>query len=210
MAGAQWARRLPNNCWLTAPGYGTMGVNVTKIGHGMSVVASTAQSRTGSAFYPEKRTSGSFGLTVKWANYDESEAFSKWLEAYCRRIAHPDTTGVGPMRVVCAARRFDKIAIPSGERGAVAIYGDTFDAVSYEHVVNFEGSRDSIEFTDPVLSLFRSATVDKDVSQFFYPSGNQVGGEVADISDEGWAAKAITEAVGSVASRVDMLMKGIL
>jgi hypothetical protein len=211
MAGTPAARNLPHNCILSASGYGSRAVSVTQISHGMSVVASEAKSRNGSAFYPLKRTSGSFGITIVFANWDESQAFSEWIEAYSRRISHPDTTGISPMRVVCQSRKFDKVAIPSGERGSTAMYGDSFDAITYKHVVNFEGARDSLGLNDPALSVFKQATLGwegQEGSQHFYPQGDQQSGEQGDISsDAAWAAAR--QAVGSTVSKINLLIKGI-
>jgi len=197
MAGSVAARALPHNCTLSASGYGTYAVDAVRIQHGMGIVASSDQSRIGSAFYPTKRTSGSFGIVVEFADHSEYEKFSKWIEAYCRRISNPDTSGVGQMRVQCPAVEFDKIAIISGERGAAATYGDDWDAVKYACTINFEGARDTLNLVSPLLSQFKAATSGwdgVDGSTNFYPSGKQQQGEEAwDLSSLDWSSRSIVE-----------------
>jgi hypothetical protein len=212
MPGTVAARALPHNCTLSASGYGTYAVDAVRIQHGMGIVSSEDQSRNGAAFYPTKRTSGSFGMTVEFADHSEFEKFNTWIENYCRRIANPETTGVGQMRVQCPAVEFDKIAIISGERGPATTHGDDWNAVKYAVTLNFEGARDSLALTSPLLSEFRRPSDAWDGvngSTNFYPSGKQQEGEEAwDLSSLDWSSRSIVEGAISE-SQTSMLTGGL-
>lgn len=190
MGGQAWARDFADNCVMSAEGYGSKTCDVMRIGHGINILAKEDKSRNHRGFYPFKRTSGSFGLRIVWANRDERDEFQAWMEKYVRLISDPATSGVGPLRVVIPAREFDKIAVPSGSSPA-AMYGDRFDAVTYALEMAFEGARDPLEYSSPWLSRYEAARVaaeGSDGSNTFYPAGNQEGGQPSfdvDLSDPG-------------------------
>lgn len=172
------AATLPANCSLSARGYGTRIVNVDRLSHGLAIKASDDHSRLGLAFYPRKVSSSSFGLTIIFTDYDEFESFGLWIETYCRKMADPATVGIGPVRVTLPARHFDKVGVPSG---VVMTYGDIFDAVIYTVELNFDGTNSPVEYTSPLLSVFRRSKVQWEENQFFYPSGDQEGGPASDL-----------------------------
>lgn len=160
------------NGYLTASGWGTLYVRVMTIGHGMSVISSgTAYSRGGRELYLTRRTSGSFGATFLCTSFQEYRDFGTWIKEYGQRLA-VDAPTVGPVRVVCPSRNFDKVAVPNG-----ITFGDRVDAVTYPISINFMGSRDPVSMTNEFLSEYRDPEGSDDPSlPYYYPGGTQLSG----------------------------------
>ena len=154
------------NCTLSVAGYGTRSCYVVRIQHGMSVVANQAEGRSDRAFYPVKRTSGSFTLGVVFANHADYQSLALWLANYCIKMAD-GTDRLGPMRVQVPGSEFDKVAIV---RGGIE-FGDEMEAVTYQLDIDFEGARDSLGHTSPLVSAFAFPEGVDTIGRYFFPSG---------------------------------------
>jgi len=160
------------NGLLTAQGWGTLYVRIMSIGHGMSIVSSGSKSRRGRTVYITRRTSGSFGVNFLCASSQEYDIFGAWIRGYGERLARSAPT-VGPVRVMCPSRNFDKVAIPKG-----VTFGDTSLSHIYPISIQFLGSRDPVPLTSDFTSTFVLPNHSDDPSlPYYYPGGTQLSGD---------------------------------
>jgi hypothetical protein len=118
--------------------------------------------------YPTRQDETDFTITLQFVVYKEFEDFSNWLLVYGRKVSG-DLVPVA-MRVQIPGRNFDKTAVPtSGMR-----YGLSFDTITHTTRLTFVGVEDALSYDSPLLSRFRVARNQEEISQFFYPSGEQL------------------------------------
>ncbi len=154
------------NCAISVDGYGSRYCVVERIQHGMNVVANEGSSRVGRAFYPVKRTSGSFGLVVVFSSNEEMMSFAGWLATYAV-TASDGSNRYGPMRVQVPDAGFDKVAIiKSGIN-----FGDTYDEVVWKLNLGFEGARGTLDLDSALVSSFSFPETVDEIGRYFYPSG---------------------------------------
>lgn len=159
------------NALMTASGWGTIYVKVQTIGHGISVVSTSSTGRKARTLYITRRTSGSFGVTFICTSYDEYKALGDWIMGYGKRLA-TEAPSVGPVRMICPSRNFDKVAVPKG-----VSFGDDAMTHTYPVSIDFIGSRDPVPLTADYVSSF-SLPADSDPSlPYYYPAGEQLSGE---------------------------------
>lgn len=174
---------MTTNCVISIANFGRARVRATRVVTGMSVVAyaSESQSRTGAAFYPSKRTSGSFELTLVFAQDRSYRRVCEWLERYSRWSANPKTPA-SAARVMIPARKFDMVGVI---RSGIE-YGDAVSDVTHSVTMSFVGARDPLDLRDPAISRFRMGRNRKDKAlPYFYPAGRQLRGD-AYGSDFDW------------------------
>jgi len=167
------------NATMTVAGYGTRSVILESIGHGMSVVADSAEARNHKAFYTTKVTSGSFDLGIAFTSYAKYNSWVSWMREYLRRLANGQ---LGPMRVQMPKLGFDKIGVPSTS----ILFGDARRNVIYRADITFIGTSDPTETSthNATISQFRLGSKDALVAPFFYPGGTQkAAGEGGDLYD---------------------------
>lgn len=160
------------NCLISIADYGAHRVKATRVTHGMSVVAYSGEgvSRRGRAFYPSKRTSGSFELDLVFTTYGGYRKIANWLERYSRWASNPKSLAT-PVRVVIPSRNFDKVGVL--EEGLT--FGDVVAATSYTMTLAFVGSRDPMEMNGRNLSMFRlPKNIDDPALPYLYPAGTQL------------------------------------
>lgn len=165
-------RRPGTNGTFSASGWGVIHVKITSIGHGMSVVSTTSQGRRGRSLYVTRRTSGSFGLQVMCSSYESYKELGEWIQGYGRRLADGAGATVGPVRVTCPSRNFDKIAVPSG-----VSFGDTVHSHTYPVSINFLGTSDPLPLTALYSSSFVLPSNAEPSLPYFYPGGTQLTGD---------------------------------
>ena len=168
---------MTNNCVISIPNFGKARVRATRVVHGMSVVAYAGEdeSRAGKAFYPSKRTSGSFELTLKFARDKGYREVMEWLQRYQRWAGNPKTQA-SACRVVIPSRNFDKIGIL--ETGVT--FGDEVQSVTHTVTLGFVGSSDPRNFDNKgLVSVFKKPKDNDPALDYFYPvkqlKGNQTG-----------------------------------
>lgn len=153
-----------HNCWLIAEGYGTRTCYATVITHGVSIIADEHAARTHRTLHPWKRTSGSFDVTVAHSGPRDYEVFNEWLKVYIERIINPENTTVGPMRVWCPARDFDKVAIPSGG----IEWNRTPRNFAPTQTLGFKGASDPVDLESNDLTIVSAAYQ----STYYEPGGS--------------------------------------
>lgn len=170
----------PANAIITIPKFGSMRVNVTAVSHGISVVqySTSGQTRTQQAFYPAKRTSGSFELDLAFATYKGYESAADWLTRYQMWAANPKSRP-RPARVLIPSRNFDKIGVLEGG----VTYGDTVGAIVRRMQLAFVGSRDPLLLNSNNRSEFLMPDTTSEMLTYLYP-GSQVKGKATDSWDQ--------------------------
>lgn len=166
---------MTTNCTISIANFGRARVRATRVVHGMSVVAYAGedQSRAGKAFYPSKRTSGSFELTLVFARDRGYKQVMEWLQRYQRWAGNPRTKA-NPCRVTIPSRNFDKVGVL--ESGVE--FGDNVQAVTHTVTLGFVGSSDPINFKSDIVSRFRLPKYKDPALPYLYPGGEQLkGGE---------------------------------
>lgn len=163
------------NCLITIAQFGKVRVKAERVTHGMSIVeySSSGQTRRYRAFYPSKRTSGSFELDLVFTTFRGYKKFAEWLERYSRHASNP-RTATNAARVVIPSRKFDKVGVL--ESGIT--YGDRVGATSYRMQLAFVGSRSPVEVSNQTASRFvLPAAKKKDKAlPYLYPAGTQLSG----------------------------------
>lgn len=154
------------NCTLSVAGYGTRSCYAVRVQHGINVVASQGQSRNQQAFYPVKRTSGSFGLVLLFPTHADYQSMALWLANYAMKMAD-GTDRLGPMRVQIPGSEFDKIAIVKDGID----FGDKMEAVTYQLNLGFEGARDSLDHASGLISTFSFPEGVDTIGRYFFPAG---------------------------------------
>ena len=162
------------NCTISIANFGAVRVKAMRATHGMSVVAYNGggQSRHGEAFYPSKRTSGSFELVLKFSSYEGYERVGVWLQRYMIWAGNPKALAT-PVRVQIPSRDFDKIG--ALEKGPS--FGDQVAATSYEMNLGFVGARDPMAMGGTYVSRFQRPKVKDPAAEYFYPAGTQLSGQ---------------------------------
>ena len=158
------------NARMSASGWGEIYVKVMTIGHGMSVISSESTTRFGNTTYVEAVTGGSFTLDLICSSYTEWERLGLWIRGYGRKVADP-AGGVGPVRVECGVRNFDKVAIPS-----LAEFGDAVKPATYRTSIRFLGARDPVPLTSEFTSNFVLPASTDESLPYYYPAGTQLSG----------------------------------
>lgn len=173
------------NCWLIAEDFGSKRVRVPKLSHGMDITGNTDSAKGYKAFYPIRRSKGSVSVSFVFPSYRSFDIFSKWMEAYGRRLASTNDQA-GPMRVMIPAMNFNITAIPTSGWSR----GDSVGSVVYTSTVNFDAAGTASDFENVELSRFRKPLRGWQDSRFFYPSGRQTGFSIADRLSSGSAPEA--------------------
>jgi hypothetical protein len=166
------------NCTLSIAQYGYARVRADRAVFGMSVVAyaPNGQSRTGATFYPSKRTSGSFELTLTFAKDSSYRRICEWLERYSVWAANPRTVA-SPCRVLIPSRNFDMTGVIKDG----ITYGDEVGAITHSVTLSFVGARDPMELrNNSAISRFRLGKnpANDPAPPYFYPAGTQLKGDV--------------------------------
>lgn len=163
------------NCLLSAAGYGDYEVICLTLSHGIEVIAGAPdQARDHRAFYISRRTSSRFTVGITFTTYDEYAKFGAWMQGYGKQATTPNTP-VGAMRVMVPARNFDRVGVPV--RGIS--FGDTVGSITHPVSLQFDGARESGDFSSPIVSSFENPTTDVESGKFFYPAGTQLSGSGA-------------------------------
>lgn len=155
------------NCWLEAPGWGTIPLVATTVGYGMSVIQRTPDgaSRTRRTFYPWVRTSGVWYIEIEHGSRQERDMVNAWLLFYVSRITDPRLTPLAPVSVTVPARNFHKVGYPQSSME----FGDAHKISRYSSVIQFSSA------SDPALSSqTASSYVPVTDSLFFHPGGVQM------------------------------------
>ena len=164
------------NCTISIANFGRARVRALRVVHGMSVVAYAGedQSRAGNAFYPSKRTSGSFELTLVFSRDQGYREIMEWLQRYQRWAGNPKTKATA-CRVTIPSRHFDKIGVL--ESGVT--FGDDVRDVTHKVTLAFAGSSDPLDFkgNQSVVSQFKKARSKDPALPYFYPGGQQLKGK---------------------------------
>ena len=164
---------MTTNCTISIANFGRARVRATRVVHGMSVVAYAGedQSRAGKAFYPSKRTSGSFELTLVFSRDKGYRQVMEWLQRYQRWAGNPKTQA-NPCRVLIPSRDFDKIGVL--ESGVT--FGDDVRDITHKVTLAFAGASDPIDFKNSVVSKYVRAKSKDPSLPYFYPAGSQLKG----------------------------------
>ncbi|WP_145911444.1 hypothetical protein [Kitasatospora viridis] len=140
------------------------------------MVAAESSGRNRRAYYPHRSAPAQFTLQPLLVGVDERTAFSDWMQSYADLIMDPGRAGlVTPMRVLIAARSFDREGVPL--RGIE--WGDKVGGIIWTPSVVFETTRepqDPDTFTPSQAVLGTSADADM---RYFWPTGVQLGGDSA-------------------------------
>jgi len=171
---------------LFAAGYGSIGIQTTRIEHGIWILANETSGRRHRAFYPWKRTSGSFEITIKHRSPEERRTFNDWLRLYCERICDPSNRTVGPLRIICQAVKFDRFCIPDME-GKPATFGRTFDETATTQDLGFIGASDPVQAVNAPLHTISAA---------YRSTYHTQGGKPGDYLSN-YAIAALSEAVSA-------------
>lgn len=168
----------PDNGMIAIKGYGEYRVIITEINHGMSIVATDSKSRHGNAFYPTKRTSGSFDIALLFLSHEDRHRFCNWVVWYLRHKADPDASArYGEMAVICPKFNFFKTGLPD----TPLPYGDSVGRITYPVRMSFIGTNDPL---DPqqnpyVVSQFIPSTNPENdpALPYFTPGDKQLAGD---------------------------------
>lgn len=158
------------NCTISVAGYGTRSFYCTGVQYGINVVANQGASRNGQAFYPLKRTSGSFTLMLLFPNHRDYQNAAIWFANYATIMAN-GSDKLGPMRVQIPSSEFDKVAIvKSGIE-----FGDTMESVTYGMTLGFDGARDSLDPASALISSFITPKGVDTIGRYFFPATTPTG-----------------------------------
>ena len=161
-----------SNCRLSASGYGERYINVTRIMHGVKFTGTEDGGRNGRVWYPQRQTSGSFGLAVIFSDHRAYEKFVAWVVEYIQHVSNPDGVAVA-MRAQVPARKFDKLGVPSDG----LTFARSYDEVTHELSLSFVGVADPVSLNGKNVSKFAKPSVGYDESKYFYPSGTQLSND---------------------------------
>lgn len=151
------------NLLLAVSGYGSRRLKCEEIQHGISVVPGEETSTsTGRNWNPTIVSSGSFSVVVIHSTYKDFVDLNDWLKVYVDRVS---TGKVGPMRITCPARRFDKVAIPS--RGIR--FGREATEFFWRQTLGFTGTSSALDLasTEDLTKLSAAYT-----ATYFEPGGS--------------------------------------
>lgn len=151
---------------LLADGHGAFGVWITRISHGVTIIAPTESARFHRAVYPKKRFDSDFSIDVSLTSYEKYSTFTNWMKEYAYKIANGSAK---PMRVICPERNFDQTGVPK-----VVPFGDRAGQYNYPITLNFMTAQDPAGIEDPqAFSQAYGTTVDAEVN-LMLPYGYQL------------------------------------
>ena len=165
-----------HNMVFSCAGYGENGARCIQVVFGMEVIAYDDDSRSMRAFYPKNWSAHIFGVVLAFTKQKEYQSFSYWMEQYGNRAADPNS-GIGEMIVYSTnpRRQFDKIAVLS----TGVSYGDEVGKTVWNIAYNFTGARDYAENNTLGFDPLKQVTIFDAESEFYYPTGNQLGSDKA-------------------------------
>jgi len=138
--------------------------------------------------YITRQTDSSFSATFVTTSYEEYRDLGLWVQGYGNAIAD-QTSPVGPTRLTCPVRNFDKVAIPAGVE-----FGVTVAAPTYSVSMRFTGARDPVPLTADFVSSVQKFSGSDASIPYFYPTGTQLSGDqksVDSLYDVPAAAQAV-------------------
>lgn len=127
---------------LVADGHGSYAVWMTRIQHGMTIIAPSESARFHRAVYAKKQFASDFSIEVALTSYQKFEAFTKWMKDYGYKIANGSAK---PMRVVCPERNFDQVGVPKmipfGDQGGKHNYPITLQFMTSQNPEGIENAQ---------------------------------------------------------------------
>lgn len=134
---------------IDVPGYGSRRERCDLLDHGINIYGN-GESATRYTVYPYNFivSSGSFEFTLVFRSASESNAFSRWTEAYLRRAASGAVGFLRPWRVSVPSRDFEKIGIPQG-----VTYGEKVGQILYKQQIRMKGTSSPVEDARDVSRL---------------------------------------------------------
>jgi hypothetical protein len=172
---------MSKNCVFIVPGWSQREAHCIRYSYGIDFESRESEARFHRTLYPIRHDAGSFACTLQFSTYREFEDMGLWFVAYGRKISGNEVPVA--MRVQIPVRGIDKSVVPV--RGIS--FGRKFDDITWRLALGFIEVEDVLAYDSPLLSRFVQATNQTDVSQFFYPAGNQLDAsdrEAAKIRDE--------------------------
>lgn len=163
------------NGTISARGYGTRRIRVTKLDFGLGIIASSDnEARNRRAFYPIVTTGSSFTMTLGFISWEERERFHEWMNTFMADLSS-GRAKYGTQTIRCPARKFTRVAVPESE----IEYGEGVTDVGYESAIGFCGASDPVDINlgsrQAGASYFKGPRKSEE-SRFFYPLGRQVAG----------------------------------
>lgn len=100
-----------------------------------AVNSEESHARRTRAFYPHRRSQGSFALTFNFKGWAEYQSAMHWFQAYSDVVLDPNSTTPPPVTVTMAARAFRRLGIPTtgiefGDHTASMVFAPTLTFVS--------------------------------------------------------------------------------
>jgi hypothetical protein len=147
------------------------------VNHQVVQVSDESHARVARAFYPHRRSTGPFVITLGFKGTAERSVFVDWLNAYAVYMTNPSTDPVVDITVSVPSRNFLRRGVPvSGFP-----YGEHIGSIYWEVPVAFQTTHEPWDPSQvPVSSVLNAPNIEGyRENQFFYPTGTQLGGNQA-------------------------------
>jgi hypothetical protein len=157
-------------CSYQYQGVNTASVRVSKVASNYTVISEESHARQHRAFYPHRRSQGTFSVQIDCKGWAEFRDLITWFRAYATMVLNLSASVVPPpMFVVVPSRDFLRLGIPT----TGLQYGDHIGSMVFSPVIQFLSVSDP---NDPSTSILKTSQVSstKDrlrdpASNFFYP-----------------------------------------
>lgn len=188
------------NGLLTAAGYGTFPIVVTRLSYGLNIIATEEQTATSKYLYTRQVQTDTFSVRILFDTSAKRRAFFNWFQGFAKLAIVPSP--VGTMRVQVPGRDFDAFGTPTSGMQEVTTPKD----VTWEVDITFRGAffpGDNAYVNDPSNQIYQ-APGDKTANQYFYPtsSANVTAIPLSTESPAQAAAQATSAVVQTVVSGI--------
>jgi hypothetical protein len=170
------------------------GVNLAKVrcsqvGVDYSVNSEESHASQHRAFYPHRRSQGTFSMVIDLKGQAEFNRVMQWFHSYAKIALSPGMVVPPPMSVVVPSRDFNRLGIPT----TGIQFGDYIGSMVFSPQVVFLSVSDLKDLSTSILSSrLASTTQEKNAdpaTKYFYPDSYTSGKVARLLYDETQARK---------------------